>query len=291
MGDLDEPFPGSWALAAGIVSRWELRHNYVRLFPDVYVRRGIVLDAARRARAAAHWAKGGGILVGHSAAALLGTKWLDDDRPPEIAIPGHRRGPCGIRICQSVIDGSEWCDIDGFRVTTPARTAFDLGRYLRRDEAVATLDALCAATGLHSDSIADLAQRHPRARGLTDLANVLPVVDAGSESPYETRTRLLLIDDGLPRPETQVVVRSDRNEFIARLDLGWKNWRVAVEYDGAQHWTDPAQRTKDIDRIATLESIGWRIIRVSASLLHTRPHLILDRTRSALRAHGAVLDY
>ncbi|MFE9575642.1 DUF559 domain-containing protein [Nocardia sp. NPDC006044] len=73
--------------------------------------------------------------------------------------------------------------------------------------------------------------------------------------------------------------------------MGWKEWRVAVEYDGAHHWTDPTQRTKDIDRLATLESLGWRVVRVNATLLHHRPHVILDRVRAALRAHGWTDDH
>jgi very-short-patch-repair endonuclease len=33
------------------------------------------------------------------------------------------------------------------------------------------------------------------------------------------------------------------------------------------HWTDPERRTRDIDRQAELEALGWRIIRVSADFL------------------------
>ncbi|MFE1595280.1 endonuclease domain-containing protein [Nocardia sp. NPDC058705] len=72
--------------------------------------------------------------------------------------------------------------------------------------------------------------------------------------------------------------------------MGWKQWRVAVEYDGAQHWTDPKQRTKDIDRHAALTEHGWHIIRVSADLLHNRPHTLLTRVHTALTSRGARLD-
>lgn len=59
-------------------------------------------------------------------------------------------------------------------------------------------------------------------------------MDGGAQSPYETRTRLVLLAAGLPRPDTQLVVR-DRGRFVARLDMGWAAWKVAVEFDGAQH--------------------------------------------------------
>lgn len=290
MGVLDEAFVGSWGLAAGVVTRWELRHDFVRVFPDVYVRRGVVLDAVGVARAASHWAKGTGVLVGRSAAAMHGTRWLDSGLPAELARLGHGRPPCGIRMVKTGIDRHECCEVEGFRVTTPARTAFDLGRRLPREEALPILDALCAATGISARDIAAVARDHPGARGARQLANLTPLVDAGAESPPESLTRLLLIDRGLPVPTTQLVVRDPYGTFIARLDMGWKEWRVAVEYDGAHHWTDSAQRAKDIDRLAVLESLGWRIVRVSATLLRHRPHTILDRIHNALHAQGIRLD-
>lgn len=70
-----------------------------------------------------------------------------------------------------------------------------------------------------------------------------------------------------------------------RVDLGWREWKVAVEYDGVQHWSDRYQRSWDIDRIALLDAAGWVVIRVSAEML-SRPDVILDRVRQKLRAAG-----
>ncbi|WP_228566753.1 endonuclease domain-containing protein [Nocardia sp. SYP-A9097] len=275
---------------AGLVTDWELRHDFDRVFPDVYMAKGYVLDAAAKARAAGHWAKGQGVLVGLSAAAMYGTRWLNAGTPAELALPGHCKPPNGIRTVRDTLERSECCEIDGFRVTTPARTGFDIGRRLSRAEAVPILDALCAATGLTPDDIAALAEHHSGLRGIRQLARTIPLIDSGAESPPESLTRLLLIDDGLPTPATQLVIRDDYGCFVARVDMGWRRWQVAVEYDGIQHWADRDQRTKDIDRFANLESLGWRIVRVNAQLLRTRPHVILDRVRFALRTQGAQLD-
>jgi very-short-patch-repair endonuclease len=81
-------------------------------------------------------------------------------------------------------------------------------------------------------------------------------------------------------------VRNEWGAVIARIDMGWERWLVGVEYDGAQHWTDPRNRTNDIDRIAALEQRGWRIIRVSADLLRHRPDVVVDRARDALAVRG-----
>ena len=134
--------------------------------------------------------------------------------------------------------------------------------------------------------VALLAEQHRGARGIVQLRRVLRLMDAGSESPQETHTRLALVSAGLPRPQTQIVV-TDAGRFVARLDMGWEEYLVGVEFDGAQHWTDPVQRTRDIDRLAELEELGWRIVRVSAEILRQRPHVMIGRIREALRSAGA----
>jgi very-short-patch-repair endonuclease len=67
--------------------------------------------------------------------------------------------------------------------------------------------------------------------------------------------------------------------------MGWRQWRVAVEYDGIQHWVEPAQRSWDLERIALLEERGWVVVRVNAQMM-SRPQVILDRVRAKLRAAG-----
>jgi len=127
------------------------------------------------------------------------------------------------------------------------------------------------------------------ARGMKQLRRVLPLIDAGAESPQESRTRLVLIRGGLPRPQTQIVVRNMWGAVVARIDMGWEEWLVGVEYDGPQHWTDPRIRANDIERTAELERRGWRLVRVGADLLRHRPDVIVDRARSALLAAGCPL--
>lgn len=70
--------------------------------------------------------------------------------------------------------------------------------------------------------------------------------------------------------------------------MGWPQWKVAVEYDGVQHWSDRRQRSWDIDRIAILESLGWTVVRVSAELM-SRPDVIIARVAAKLRAAGCPL--
>src|SRR6266568_2822050 len=165
MGVLEEPFVGSWAVAAGLVTRWQLQHDFERIAPDVYVRRGHKMSAKDRAKAATHWTKGEGVLIGHSAAALHGCKWIDDHLSAEIAVPQRLRPPPGIRAVQAVIPAYERCRAGEYIVTTPARTALDLGRRLPRDQAIPILDALCQATATTPRQILDCADKHHGKRG------------------------------------------------------------------------------------------------------------------------------
>lgn len=68
--------------------------------------------------------------------------------------------------------------------------------------------------------------------------------------------------------------------------MGWTKWKVGVEYDGPQHWTDPKRHARDIDRLAELQAEGWIIIRVSRDILRYRPEVFLARVRDAMRVAG-----
>jgi hypothetical protein len=69
------------ALADGSLTRRDLRRSYTKLHRNVYVRSGVELTAVDRGRAAWLWSGRHATLVGHSAAALLGSRWVPDDAP------------------------------------------------------------------------------------------------------------------------------------------------------------------------------------------------------------------
>lgn len=146
------------------------------------------------------------------------------------------------------------------------------------------IDALMNATRVRPEAVVTVADCHPGARGVAGLRRILELVDGGAESPQESRLRLILVSAGLPPPETQIEFRDLR----IRVDMGWREWKVAVEYDGVQHWADRRQRAWDIDRIALLEGSGWVVIRVSSDMLR-RPHIVVERVRAKLRAAGCVV--
>lgn len=255
------------------------------IYRNVYVAKGTEVTAATRAEAAWLWARRDATVAGLSAAALHGTKWIDATLPAELI----RSVPCavdGIVIHRDALDDDETCVVRGIPATTPARTAYDLGRREGRTEAVVRLDALSRATGLKAEEVRVLIDRHRGARGIRQLREVIELMDGGAESPQETRTRLLLMAAGLPRPQTQIIVCDEYGHFIGRIDMGWAAWKVGVEYDGPQHWASPADHARTIERIADLEAERWTIVRITRDMLRYRPGAFLARVRDAMKTAG-----
>ena len=273
-----EPFIGSEALARGALNRHQLRTRFRAVCPNVYVSKCAQLSLEQRIAAAWLWANREATIAGLAAAALHGVKWIEGDIAVELIHP-NTRPPRGVLTRRDALLDGEATTAAGLAVTTPERTAFDIGRRKPHRTAVARLDALARATGLKRDGVMSIAHRHVGARGLRNLETALELVDAGAQSPKETYLRLLLIDGGFPRPQTQIAVQTDDTTYY--LDMGWPDLMVAVEYDGEHHRTDPLQYRKDIRRLESLERMGWIIIRVVAG---DHPAVILRRVRSALDA-------
>lgn len=282
----DWPFRGAEALESGILTARQLAKFYAAVSPGVYAPRYVELTAVQRARAAWLWSRRAGVVSGLSASAMLGAKWIEPTVPAEL-IHSNRRRPGMLATYSDALGDGETRRVDDMRVTTPARTAFDLGRRLRETEAVQRIDALMNATRLQPAQIQCVIDAHPRVRGLATLRRTLRLVDGGAESPYETLTRLILVRAGLPTPQTQVPAIDEYGFVVARVDMGWPDVKVAVEYDGVQHWSDPRQRRRDIERLADLDALGWIVIRVSSDMLRT-PAVVVARVRAALERRSNV---
>jgi very-short-patch-repair endonuclease len=278
-----EPFIGSEALDAGALTRHELRAYFRAIMPNVYMEKRLQPSLRQRTVAAWLWSQREAVIAGAAASALHGARWVEETTPVEL-IWRNARAPRGVitrhELLLSGETGSSMAP-DGLCVTTPERTAFDIGRRGPLGRAVARLDALAAATDYKVVDVASLAANHRRARGLRQLDSALELVDAGAQSPRETWLRLLLIDAGFPRPRTQIPVPGPDGFPRYFLDMGWEDIKLAAEYDGEQHRTDPRQFAKDVERLEYLDRIGWTVVRVVAG---QRERDIIRRVRRACDA-------
>ncbi len=279
---MKEPFIGSAAVRAGLVSGYQLRARYRALYPDVYV--SDFIDPTLRARTVGAWlwSEKRAVVAGLTAAALHGSSWIDRNVPIEL-IWRNTHPPDGLIVRNERLRDDEITRVAGIDLTTRTRTAFDLGRRFERGEAVARLDALMRVQSFSLEDVLLLTKRYRGARGLRALREVLPLVDGGAASPQETRLRLLFIDAGLPRPTTQIPVVEGRGRLVRMLDMGWEEFMVAAEYDGDQHRTSRPQYVKDVRVLPKLERMGWIVIRV---LKEDRDDEVIDRARTALTSRG-----
>ena len=284
MANIGEPFIGTEAVAAGRFTRRTLASRNTLIYRNVYLPKDAELTPAKRAVAAWLWSDRTATVAGRSAAALLGSGWIEDDEPAELT--RTRESTSDIVIHRDRLRDDEVREVRGIPMTSPARTAFDLGRRRPLRRAVAQVDALANATGVTAPQVNSVLRQHKGARGIVQLRSVVDLMDGGAESPQETHTRLVLIDAGMKRPVTQIEERNRWGHVFARIDMGWPEFKVGVEYDGPQHWTDPLRRSRDIDRYAELAALGWILIRVNAEILYQRPWIIVERSVAALRERG-----
>lgn len=273
-----DPFIGSEALEAGLVTPGRLITGHARVFRDVYLHRDIEVTAVDRARAGWLWSKRQGVVAGFSASALHGSEWVGADRPAEL-IHGNRHRVPGLLIRGDALRRDEIQEIGGVPVTTPARTAVDLACWYRTVEAVAGLDALARAAEFTDVDVQRIVERCGGRRGIVRARESLGLVDAGAESPKESWLRVILIRAGLPPPVTQIPVYDSYWRPFAVLDMGWLEAKVAAEYDGDTHRTDPIRWRRDAKRHERLQRCGWIVVRVLAG---DSEGDVIRRVRSAL---------
>lgn len=148
--------------------------------------------------------------------------------------------------------------INGVRMTTPLRTALDLGRQRWPEPALTALDALHRLGTFSVEELVAEIQRFKGMRWVTTLRLVAPHTDGRSQSGGETVVRWRWLNLPVPPPEPQVEVRHDGR--LAFIDVGNPSLRFGVEFQGVEWHTGPAQEEKDEDRFTWLaRDAGWLI--------------------------------
>jgi hypothetical protein len=285
------PFRSATALALGVTPDDLRGPRWRRLCRDVYVSPDLAVTPMIRARAAALVAPAGAVITGATAAWLHGCDVRrSPDEPVEVTAPRGvtltDRGGL-LRPLQAAFGIRDVVEVGGLAVSSPMRTAFDLARRPDLTEGVVAVDAMTRAGLVVPGDLLRYAAAHRGWRGVRRVPRVVEFSDAGAESPMESRLRMLVVARaGLPRPTTQVVVAASDGRLVARLDMGYEELRLGLEYDGHGHALR-AVRTRDLRRHNDLVAMGWRCLVFGWEDVMRHPVVAAARIRSAYRALAA----
>ena len=149
--------------------------------------------------------------------------------------------------------------VEGLRAVSVHDTWVDLAD-LDLDDLVVLGDAIAARDGSVEGLTAalDRLERVPHR-----LRSAAGLVRVGSESPMETRSRLVFVRGGLPEPELNASIFDLDGEWIARADFLWRQARVIGEYQGAFHFGDFERGDADIGRRLLLQDQGYRFVEIT----------------------------
>lgn len=241
-----------------------------RLVRGVYVDASVQDSLDVRARGIGLVTPPGSVLCGRTAAWLWGVDALamgahlvlpDVDVMSVAGRSASRR--TGVFGSSGPLAAGDVVPLAGLLVTSPARTATDLARLLRRPDALASLDAMLRLPGLTKDAVGEVLARFAKHRGIVQGRELLDLADPRAESPQESRTRLRCIDAGFPAPEPQIEVFDELGLFLGRLDMGWLEWLRAMEFDGHDYHSTHDQIRHDDLRREAIERLGWVVIPVT----------------------------
>lgn len=260
----DEPFTLQQALAAGVPRRWLndltraglLRHPIKGVYlpaqlPDSTASRLACLRLVMPADAVvvdrhAGWAQGADML-------LLPNEHLSA-LPIAMYLP-QGRGRLRNKLAESgerTFREADLTVVDGVRMTTPLRTALDLGRQRWPEPALTALDALHRLGDFSVDELLSEVERFKRMRWVTTLRQVAPHTDGRAQSGGESVVRWRWLNLPVPPPEPQVAVRSKGR--VAFIDVGNDDLRFGVEFQGLDWHSGADNEAKDEARFDWLRS-------------------------------------
>jgi hypothetical protein len=230
----------------------------------------------------------GAAFSGRTAAWLHGLDVAPCD-PIEVTIPGAlgsgRRAGASVR--RAALASEEIVLRRGLPATSALRTVVDLGGTDRLTEGVVAADLFLHADLVTTAELRNHVAEHPGAKGMARLRRVIDLAEPKSESPMETRLRLLLVLAGLPPPEVQVSIHDDQGRFLGRPDRLYRLQGLAIEYDGGNHRD---RLVDDNRRQNSLIGAGLRLLRFTAADVYGNPDLVAMQVRHALTARHSGTD-
>jgi hypothetical protein len=268
------PFTLDEARRAGL-DRWHLEGaGWKRLGPRTYVWSRHAETPKLKIEAALHRLPREAAFSGLTAAWMHGLD-VTPCNPIEVTIPKGVgvSARSGIAVRRSALAKSEVVTLRGIRATSIFRTLGDVCARLSLIEAVVIVDMALHARTASLANFTTWVARREHAPGVVSMRRVIGHAEAKSESPMETRLRMLLVLGGLPRPEAQVSLHDHQGRFLGRPDLYYRAHSLGIEYDGGTHRTSLAEDNRRQNRLL---NSGIRLLRFTAAdVLHAPDSIVM----------------
>jgi len=182
--------------------------------------------------------------------------------------PGRRIGLAGVRGHRSsALFSGDLTVLRCVPVTTPERTLTDLSARVGPDALGRMLDAALRERLIRLDRLRSCVARLAASPGRrpavlqTLLAERLPGYDPG-DSDLEIRVLRLLTANGFPPPVPQYRVRVGGRRL--RIDLAYRDVKLAVELDGWEYHRTRTAFDDDRARANLLVADGWSLVRFTS---------------------------
>ena len=173
--------------------------------------------------------------------------------------------------------------VDGMPVSPPMEAWAQSAAILDRDDLVAVGDHLLSSGRATVIRLGEITDRWIGRPGGARLRWATARVRPGVRSRPETHLRLLIVKARMPEPEIAPPV-DVAGGLVLHPDLAFVDRKLALEYEGFDHFTDRRTVEVDIERRELLAEVGWRTIRVTAPQLYGDPTRLVARIRRHLAA-------
>jgi very-short-patch-repair endonuclease len=264
-------------LSPSAIKRRVASGRWLAVLPGVFRRAGSAPSKELGAMAACLWG-GPGTLVSHRAAGVL---WELDGimaQRIEITVPRENRVRSPKLVVHHTADliPADRGMVGPIPVTSALRTLIDLAGCVDVDVLeLAVEDAF--RRGLTRPK--QLAWRlegmaGKGRRGCADLRALLARRSGATDSGWEVRLERILVRAGLPRPRRQYEIRYD-GKLVARVDLAYPSYRLAIEYDRVRWHTGSARLDRASERELKLAPLGWHVLHVTKATMKDAPRAVL----------------
>lgn len=222
------------------------------------------------------------VLTHHSALAVWGISLYGVDDRVHLTSTDGRRGRNDARVSfHRPVPPPFVTTHRGIALVQPAAAVLQVAAVAGGDAGLVSADAALRAQQCVPHDLQDALRELGLVRASRAPAQVVALADERIESAAESRARWAFHLAGLVQPTPQVVIRDERNRFVARVDFLLEEERVVIEVDGMGKYADIGDVRAEKVREDRLRELGYEVVRLGWAEL-ADPAAVLRKVLAAV---------